>query len=32
MWDLIEQMVGRKEFLRVGPEFLKSLEFKEVLL
>ena len=32
LWDLIERMVGGREFHRVGPEFLKSLEFREVLL
>ena len=32
MWDLIERMVGGREFYRVGPEFLKALEFREVLL
>ena len=25
-------MVGGREFHRVGPEFLKALEFREVLL
>ena len=32
LWDLIERMVGGREFHRVGPEFLKALEFREVLL
>ena len=32
LWDLIERMVGGKEFHRVGPEFLKALECREVLL
>ena len=26
LWDLIERMVGGREFHRVGPEFLKALE------
>ena len=30
--DLIERMVGGREFHRVGPEFLKALECMEVLL
>ena len=25
-------MVGRREFRRVGPAFLKGLEFREILL
>ena len=29
---LIERMVGVREFHRVGPEYLKALEFREVLL
>ena len=32
LWDLIERMVGGRKFHRVGPEFLKALEFSEVLL
>ena len=32
LWDLIERMVGGRELHRVGPEFLKALEFREVLL
>ena len=32
MWDLIERMVGGREFHRVGPGILKALEFREVLL
>ena len=31
MCDLIERMVGVRELYRVGPEFLKALEFREVL-
>ena len=30
-WDLIERMVGGREFHRVGPEFLKALEFNVLL-
>ena len=30
--EQIERMVGGREFHRVGPEFLKALEFREVLL
>ena len=32
LWDLIEHMIGGREFNRVGPEYLKVLEFTEVLL
>ena len=32
LWDLIERVVGGREFHRVGPEFLKALEYREVLL
>ena len=32
LWDLIERMVGGREFHRVGSEFLKALKCIEVLL
>ena len=32
LWDLIERMLGGMGFHKVGPEFLKALEFREVLL
>ena len=31
-WDLVERMVGGREFHREGPTFFKSLAFREVLL
>ena len=31
LWDLIERMVGGRKLHRMGPAFLKALEFREVL-
>ena len=32
LWNLVELMVGRRDFNRVGPAFVKALTFSEVLL
>ena len=32
LWDIIEHMVGGREYHSVVSEFLKALEFREVLL